>query len=120
MRRSSASKSSPPSPTITISPSTTHLSGSDDVNGPMSSGKYRFIGFSSRLCSMISSRSRKTSVRNPSHFGSNSQPSPDGNSTAAADNIGSSGGEKRRSQTLSFITEGHHSRSVKGSRYDHE
>src|SRR5439155_2428932 len=102
MRSSNASKSSPPSPTMTTSPSTTHRSGSDAVSGAMSSGKYRFIGFSSRLCSMISSRSRKTSVRNPSHFGSNSQPSPDGNSSAAADNIGSSGGEKGRRKAPKF------------------
>src|SRR5437868_14535649 len=51
---------------------------------------------------MISSRSRKTRVRNPSHFGSNSQPSPEGNSSAAADNIGSSGGSKGRRTRLLY------------------
>src|SRR5437867_7000849 len=92
MRRSSASKSSPAAPTITTSPSTTHRSGSALARGARSSGKYRFIGFSSRLCKRISSPSRNTSVRKPSHFGSNCHPSPEGNSAAAVDNIGWSGG----------------------------
>src|SRR5881227_2115726 len=48
------------------------------------------------LASTISSPSRKTSVRNPSHFGSKSQPSSDGNPSAAADSIGASGGSKGR------------------------
>src|SRR5437867_8828116 len=92
MRRSSASKSSPAAPTITTSPSTTHRSGSALARGARSSGKYRFIGFSSRLCKRISSPSRNTRVRKPSHFGSNCHPSPEGNSAAAVDNIGWSGG----------------------------
>src|SRR5215475_15174417 len=50
------------------------------------------MGFSSRLCSRISSPSRNTIVRNPSHFGSNCQPSPPGRASAAFDSIGASGG----------------------------
>ena len=92
IRRSMASKSRPSEPAITTSPSTTHRFGNADASGATSSGKYRFIGFSSRLCKRMSSPSRNTSVLNPSHFGSKSQPSPDGNAAAAADNIGASGG----------------------------
>src|SRR5499427_3017371 len=96
MRKSRASKSSPPAPTITISPSTTQRSGSVAASGAMSSGKYRFIGFSSRLCSRISSPSRNTNVRKPSHLGSNCHPSPPGKASAALDNIGARGGAKGR------------------------
>src|SRR5439155_15844773 len=96
MRRSSASKSSPPAPTMTISPSTTQRSGSVAVRGATSSGKYRFIGFSSRLCSTTSSPSRNTNVRKPSHLGSNCQPSPPGKASAALDSMGASGGAKGR------------------------
>src|SRR5262245_32724321 len=92
MRRSSASKSRPPWPTITISPSTTARSGSAAARGATSSGKYRFIGRSSRLCIKMSSPSRNTIVRKPSHFGSNSQPSPPGRPLAEDDSIGAIGG----------------------------
>src|SRR5580765_5258242 len=40
----------------------------------------------------ISSPSRKTSVRKPSHLGSKIQPSPDGNSSTRVASMGSSGG----------------------------
>src|SRR5438132_6469486 len=101
MRSRSASKSSPAAPTITTSPSTTQRSGSERASGASSSGKYRFIGFSSRLCSRISSPSRNTSVRNPSHLGSNSQPSPPGSPSAALDSIGWSGGSNGRRTSVS-------------------
>src|SRR5438477_8099172 len=65
------------------------------------------MGFSSRLCSRISSPSRKTSVRKPSHFGSNSQPSPEGNSSAEAESIGASGGSKGRFILLSCVLHTH-------------
>src|SRR6185369_7265535 len=39
-----------------------------------------------------SAPSRNTSARNPSHFGSNSQPSPSGRVSAAFASIGSTGG----------------------------
>src|SRR5215469_15373829 len=54
------------------------------------------MGFSSRLCSRISSPSRNTSVRKPSHLGSNCHPSPSGRASAALDNIGARGGAKGR------------------------
>src|SRR4029077_5225480 len=96
MRKSRVSKSSPPTPAITISPSTTQRSDSVAASGAMSSGKYRFMGFSSRLCSRISSPSRNTSVRKPSHLGSNCHPSPPGKASAALDNMGARGGAKGR------------------------
>src|SRR5947208_5247211 len=96
MRKSRVSKSSPPTPTITISPSITQRSDGMAASGAMSSGKYRFIGFSSRLCRRISSASRNTSVRKPSHLGSNCQPSPPGKASAALDSMGASGGAKGR------------------------
>jgi len=96
MRKSRVSKSSPPTPTITISPSITQRSDGMAASGAMSSGKYRFMGFSSRLCSRISSPSRNTSVRKPSHLGSNCHPSPPGKASAALDNIGARGGAKGR------------------------
>src|SRR4030095_7963003 len=68
------------------------LSGRGAASGSTSSGKYRFIGFSSRLCSMISLPSRNTIVRNPSHLGSNCQPSPPGRASAAFDSMGAGGG----------------------------
>ena len=48
-----------------------------------------------------SSPSRKTRARNPSHFGSNNQPSPTGRSSAGLASIGSTGGwnGRRRSTT---------------------
>ena len=79
---------------MTISPSRTQRSGSAAASGATSSGKYRFIGFSSRLWSRMSPPSRKTSVRNPSHFGSKSHPSPSGRASAALESIGASGGSK--------------------------
>src|SRR6267378_5193624 len=92
MRSRRASKSRPPAPTMTISPSTTERSGRAAARGATSSGKYRFIGFSSRLCSRTSSPSRNTRVRNPSHLGSNCQPSPPGRASAAFDSMGARGG----------------------------
>ena len=77
---------------MTTSPSSTQRSGMAADSGVMSSGKYRFIGRLSRLCSKISSPSRNTSVRKPSHLGSNCQPSPSGSASAALESIGSSGG----------------------------
>src|SRR6185295_6291830 len=76
------------------SPSTTHRQGSASFSGSTSSGKYRFIGRSSRLWSRISSPSRKTSVRKPSHLGSNCQPSPAGSASAALESMGASGEAK--------------------------
>src|SRR5438105_4115964 len=114
MRRSSASKSSPPAPTMTISPSRTQRAGRAAASGATSSGKYRFIGFSSRLWSSISSPSRKTIVRNPSHFGSNCQPSPVGNPAAALDNIGAIGGSKGRFIALSWYLAGIRARVTGG------
>src|SRR3984893_3113897 len=104
MRKSRASKSSPPPPTLTISPSTTQRSDSMAASGAMSSGKYRFMVFSSRLCSRISSPSRNTSVRKPSHLGSNCHPSPAGKASAARDNIGARGGAKGRRIDLFRMT----------------
>ena len=86
---------------MTTSPSRTQRSGSAAESGASSSGKYRFIGFSSRLWSRISSPSLKTSVRKPSHLGSNCQPSPLGSSLAAVESIGSKGGAKGRRMTQS-------------------
>ena len=86
---------------MTISPSRTQRSGSAAASGSTSSGKYRFIGFSSRLWSRISPPSRKTSVRNPSHFGSKSHPSPSGSDSAALDSMGSMGGSNGRFTTRS-------------------
>ena len=100
IRSSSASKSSPSAPTMTISPSTTQRSDSAAASGATSSGKYRFMGFSSRLCSRISSPSRNTSVRKPSHFGSNCHPSPPGRPSAALDNMGASGGANGKRTAL--------------------
>ena len=74
MRCCRASKSSPASVAITISPSTTHRSGSSRLIASTSSGKYRVIGFSLRLPNSISSPSRNTIERNPSHFGSYEAP----------------------------------------------
>src|SRR5262250_3036432 len=102
MRRSNASKSRPPAPTITISPSRTQRSGNVAARGATSSGKYRFIGFSSRLCSTISPPSRNTSVRKPSHLGSNCQPSPPGKASAALDSMGASGGAKGRDMAAGY------------------
>ena len=70
MRCWSASKSSPVAVGRTISPSTTHRSGSSVRNAATSSGKYRVIGRSFRLPTSISSPSRKMIDRKPSHFGS--------------------------------------------------
>jgi len=53
-----------------ISPSTTHRGGSSSRKARTSSGKYLVIGFSLRLPISISSPSRKTIDRKPSHFGS--------------------------------------------------
>src|SRR2546427_4022357 len=105
MRKSRASKSSPPPPTITISPSMTQRSDSVAASGAMSSGKYRFMVFSSRLCSRISSPSRNTRVRKPSHLGSNCHPSPPGRASAALDSMGASGGAKGRSMPQSYRTD---------------
>src|SRR5215472_8983012 len=102
MRSNSASKSSPSVPTITISPSRMQRSGREDASGATSSGKYRFIGLSSRLCRRISFPSRNTNVRKPSHLGSNSQPSPSGRSPAALDSMGASGGAKGRTTRRSY------------------
>ena len=82
----------PPSAAITTSPSTTHRSGSEARSGAASSGKYRSSGFRSRDWIRVSSRSRKTSARKPSHLGSKSQPSPSGSASAALASIGSIGG----------------------------
>src|SRR2546426_11326605 len=54
------------------------------------------MGRSSRLCNRISSPSRNTSVRKPSHLGSNCQPSPPGNASPALDSMGATGGAKGR------------------------
>src|SRR6266498_2710856 len=100
MRKRSASKSSPLGPTMTISPSSTQRSGSMAADrDARSSGKYRFIGLLSRLWRITSSPSRNTSVRKPSHLGSNCQPSPPGKASAALDSIGASGGTKGRRTT---------------------
>src|SRR5258705_7874515 len=77
---------------MTISPSRTQRRGNDEPNGSSSSGKYRFSGFSSRLWIRISSPSRKTSARNPSHFGSKIQSPSAGNSLTRLASIGNSGG----------------------------
>src|SRR5437868_3474350 len=42
----------------------------------------------------MSSPSRKITLRKPSHFGSNSHPSPSGKASAAAESIGARGGSK--------------------------
>src|SRR5581483_9676443 len=65
------------------------------------------MGLPSRLWSRTSSPSRKTSVRNPSHFGSNCQPSPSGIRSAARESIGASGGANgRRTVPLSCTCQG--------------
>src|SRR5437867_6392672 len=56
------------------------------------SGKYRFNGFSSRLWIRISSPSRNTNARNPSHFGSKIHDPPVGNSATLFASIGKTGG----------------------------
>src|SRR5262245_56906203 len=48
------------------------------------------------------SRSRKTMARKPSHFGSNSQPSPGGSSVASFASIGSIGGSIGKPAAGSF------------------
>ncbi len=70
IRCSRASKSSRSPVTMTISPSTTHRSGSDAFTAATTSGKYRVRGFSLRLPSSTSSPSRNTMQRKPSHLGS--------------------------------------------------
>ncbi len=57
----------------------------------ITSGKYRFSDFPSRLCSSISSPSRNTTARNPSHFGSNIH-SPTGKPSVRFASIGRTGG----------------------------
>src|SRR2546426_10834964 len=92
MRSGNASKSTPPFLAITISPSSTERAGNWDRSVSSSSGKYRFNDFSSRLWSRISSPSRNTSVRNPSHFGSKIHVPPAGNSPTRLASIGKTGG----------------------------
>ena len=92
-RRSwSASKSRPPLPAITISPSTTQRGGRSAPSCACSSGKYRSSGFRSRLWMWKRSPSRNTRARKPSHLGSNSQPSPSGMPVDSLASIGSIGG----------------------------
>src|ERR1700751_1161771 len=92
MRSCSKSKSSPRSVLITISPSSTHRCGSRADKVSTSSGKYRLSDFWSRLWSRISSPSRKTRARKPSHFGSNTHPSSAGNSLTRLASMGRTGG----------------------------
>ena len=77
---------------MTISPSSTQRAGSCVSKVSTSSGKYRLSDFWSRLWIRISSPSRKTSARNPSHLGSNIQSSPSGNSPTRLASMGRSGG----------------------------
>src|SRR4051794_20300358 len=51
-----------------------------------------------------SSPSRKTSARNPSHFGSKIQPSPSGSSLTRLASIGKTGGFTGRSMRASYAT----------------
>ena len=95
MRCCSASKSSRPSVTRMISPSTTQRGGRFCRRASTSSGKYRVIGRSLRLPSSISSPSLKTIVRKPSHFGSTWPTS--GISFTDFDSIGARGGITGRS-----------------------
>lgn len=89
-RSCSALKSSPTPVTSTISPSTTHRSGSSVRNASTNSGKYRVMGRSLRLPISTSPPSRKTTDRNPSHFGSYDAPA--GMSGTDRDSIGATGG----------------------------
>lgn len=66
----SASKSSRPSRAITISPSSTHRSGTRSRTASTSSGKYLVSGLPVRLPNSTSAPSRNTIARNPSHFAS--------------------------------------------------
>lgn len=59
---------------MTISPSTTHRSGSRSRSASTSSGKYRVSGLPVRLPSSTSSPSRNTIARKPSHFASYCMP----------------------------------------------
>src|ERR1700683_5668582 len=77
---------------MTISPSRTHRFGNCARNGSSNSGKYRFRDFWSRLCSRISSPSRNTSARKPSHVGSKIQDEPAGSCAIRFDSIGRNGG----------------------------
>ena len=88
-----ASKSSPPGPAITISPSSTAGPGNAASSGATTSGKYRFSGLQSRLCRYTPSGPLNTSTRKPSHFGSYSQPGPSGSASASFASMGSIGGE---------------------------
>src|SRR5260370_1305720 len=81
-----------PAAAFRITPSSTQRGGSRALRGSMSCGKYRWSGFSSRLWIRISSPSRKTRARNPSHFGSKIHPSPCGRSLVRLASIGKTGG----------------------------
>ena len=87
-RSCNASKSSPWDVAMTISPSSTQRGGNWARSVSTSSGKYRFSGFRSRLWIRSSSPSRNTRVRNPSHFGSKTQESPEGSSSTRLASIG--------------------------------
>ena len=103
IRSCSASKSSrrPEASGTTISPSITHRSGNDAKTAATISGKYRVIGRSLRLPISISSPSRNTIDRKPSHFGSNTK-SPRGIFSTGLASIGATGGLTGRSMAPSF------------------
>ena len=95
-RSCNASKSSSSSFTMTNSPSSTQRSGKVWSKGSISSGKYRLRGFSSLLWMKISSPSRNTIVRNPSHLGSKIQSPSAGISSTRLASMGRTGGLTRR------------------------
>ena len=83
----------------------TARSGRAARSGASSSGKYRFSGRRSRLCTRSSSPSRKTRARKPSHLGSYAQPGPSGSDDWGFASIGSSGGGNgRRTRGLCATT----------------
>ena len=65
-------------------------------------GEVATSGFSSRLWSWISSPSRKTRTRNPSHFGSKIHPAPGGMASTRLASIGNSGGGTGRRTHASY------------------
>ena len=79
---------------MTTSPSTTQRSGSAALSGVGQLREVAVERLEVALWVNTSSPSRKTIARKPSHFGSNSQPSPVGSPSEAFASIGSSGGSK--------------------------